>query len=147
LDGDQLDGAGNDRTQLLIGPAPPLQPASVDHQHVDVLLAEGVLPGGHVVEAVHPHRHADGGVLAGDGPRQLARDGAGQADILGPRAGVQHRGHDDYREDDEEHDRQAGAEAARAAPLAQLPEGDQPTLPQAAHAATARRNSSDRVGG
>ena len=53
LDGDQLDGAGDDRTQLLVGLAPPLQLSSVDHEHVDVLLADGLL-GGHVVEAVHP---------------------------------------------------------------------------------------------
>jgi hypothetical protein len=44
LDGDQLDGAGEVDLQLLVGRAPPLQPLRVDHEHVDVLPADGLLP-------------------------------------------------------------------------------------------------------
>ena len=37
LNGDQLDGAGDDGLQLLVGSALPLQPSRVDDEHVDVV--------------------------------------------------------------------------------------------------------------
>ena len=35
--GDQLDGAGDDSAQLLVGAARPLEPVGVDDEHVDVV--------------------------------------------------------------------------------------------------------------
>ena len=147
LHGDQLDGAGDDSTQPLVGLAAPLQLLGVDHEHVDVLVADGLLPGSHVVVAVHAHRHVDGVALVGDGTRQLGGDVPGEADVFGDGAGVDHRRHGDHGDDDEQRDHDPRPEGLGSAPLAQLPEGDQPTLPQAVHAATAWRNSSDSVGG
>ena len=148
LDGDQLDGAGDDGAELLVGLAPPLQLLRVDHEHVDVLVADGLLPGGDVVVAVHAHGDVDGVALVGDGA-QAARLGTAPVKptslATAPVSSI--AGHGDHGDDDEQHDHQPGAEASRAAALAQLPEGDQPSLPQAVHAATAWRNSSDSVGG
>ena len=147
LDGDQLDGAGDDRAQLLVGLAPPLQPSRVDDEHVDVLVPDGLLAGGDVVVAVHAHGHIDGVALVGDRPRQRFWRSAGQADIPGARARVDHVGQHDRGHHDDDHHHQAGQEAPGSAPLADLPEGDQPALPQPVHAATAWRKSSDSVGG
>ena len=43
LDCDQLDGAGDDGPEPLIGFTSPLEPLRVDDQHVDVSVADGLL--------------------------------------------------------------------------------------------------------
>ena len=53
-----------DGLQLRVGLAPPLQPLPVDHQDVDVFLADGLFPAGDVAVAVHSHRGFDGVALA-----------------------------------------------------------------------------------
>ena len=52
-DRDQLNGTRQDRTQLFVGLAPPLQPLSVDDENVDIAVADGLLPGGQGLVAVH----------------------------------------------------------------------------------------------
>jgi hypothetical protein len=143
----QLDGAGDHRLELLVGPLAPLQAAGVDHQDVDVAVAHGRLSVGDGVVAVE----ADGGVdrlpLGLECLAQRRRCRAGEADILGPRAGVEQGGQGDGRRRGQQHEHERGQEGPGAPPLAHLAGGDQPGLPEAVHAATASRNSSDRVGG
>ena len=83
LHGDQLDGSGDDGAQTLVGFATPRQLPAVDHEHVDVLVADGLLGGGHVVVAVHPHGDIDGVALVGHDAGQLGGSGAGETDVSG----------------------------------------------------------------
>ena len=84
----------------------PLQSSRVDHEHVDVVRADGLLArrprrrSGARARWCRRHRPGRGW------PRQRRRDGPGQADILGAAAGVDQRRHDDHGDDDDEHDQQ-----------------------------------------
>ena len=58
-DGDDLDGAGGDGLQLLVGLALPLETAGVDDEHVDLPVADRLLAGGDGVIAVDADRGVD----------------------------------------------------------------------------------------
>ncbi|HLF41198.1 MAG TPA: hypothetical protein VI854_06965 [Acidimicrobiia bacterium] len=143
----QLDGTGHHGPESIVGLAPPHQPLGVDHEHVHIALADGLLPGGDALVTMHAHFRLDGGAVILDRAGQLVRDGARQAHISRAHPAVERRGQDDRADDDQDHDGQRCLEGARAAPLPHLADGDQPALLQAGHAATARRNSSESVGG
>ncbi len=59
LHGVHLDGTRDHDAQPLVDLAPPGQSPAVDHEDVDVLVANGVLSGRLVVVVVHPHRDLD----------------------------------------------------------------------------------------
>ena len=145
-DGDELDGAGDDGLELLVGPAFPLQPPGVDDEHVDVAVADGLLAGGQAGVAVDAGRGPDGLRLLGDGGGQRGGGRAGEADVLGA-AGLEQGGQDEHGGHADDHEDDRRQEGAGPAPLAHLPPRDEPGLPHAVHAATAWRNSSDSVGG
>ena len=147
LDGDQLDGAGDHGAHSFVDFAAPLQPSSVNDEHVDVVVADCLLGADDVVVLVDAHRHTDCVALVGQRAWQRGWNRASEADVGGRRTGFEQCRHDDCGDDDEEHDHQPGTEAAGPAALAHLPNGDEPDLLQADHAATARWNSSDNVGG
>ena len=145
---DELDGAGDDRPQLLVGLASPLEPASVDDEHVDVAVADGLLAGGDGLVAVHARVDADCVALRSDGARQFGGDGdrSGRCPSCLLPLLEQRRQDDHAGDDDEDHDHRC-AEGAGPAALAHLSGRDEPALADAVHAATAWRNSSDSVGG
>jgi hypothetical protein len=96
---------------------------------------------------VGAHGHIDGFALVDDGASQRDGGGAGEADISGDLAGLDHRGYDNGGDHDGERAHNPRPESLRPAPFAHLASGNQPALPHAVHAATAWRNSSDSVGG
>ena len=134
---DELDGAGDDGSQLLIGLASPLQPLAVDDEDVDVAVADGSLACGERVVAVDACVDVDRVALCLDGLGQFGGDGTGHADVFGASAAAQQRGQDDDAGDDNDHHDQRREEGPRAAALAHLSRRDEPGLPGAVHAATA----------
>ena len=68
-DGDELDGAGGDGLELLVGLPLPLQTAGVDDEHVDLLVADRLLAGGDGVVAVDADRGVDRVALSFAGRR------------------------------------------------------------------------------
>jgi hypothetical protein len=146
-DRDQLDSASHGGLELVIGPALPLQPPRTGHQHVEAALADGLLAGGEAGIAVDPGGEPSGVGLSGDGGCQPRGSRADEADVLGAAAGLEQRGQDQHGSQGRDHQRKRHLEGARPAALVHLPLGHQPALPNAIHAATASRNSSDSVGG
>lgn len=99
---------------------------------------------------MHAHGDVLGLALVDDLARQGRGDGAGEADVLGDGPGLRQLRNDDRGDDDEEHGHGARPQALGTQPFTQLPARDQPGLPETGpvrHAATARRNNSDSVGG
>jgi hypothetical protein len=147
LHGHQVDGAGDHGLELLVGAGAPLQPPGVHHQDVDVAVPHRRLARGRGVVAVEHDRGLDRLALGFQRRAQGRGRGAGQPDVLGPGAVVEQRRQDDGRGHRHQHQHQRHQEGPGAPALAQLAGGDQPGLRRAVHAATASRNSSDRVGG
>ena len=144
---EELDRAGHDRPQLLIGLATPLEPARVDDEHVDVSVPDRLLAGRDALVAVYVCLDADRLALRLDGAWQFGRDGTGHTDVLRASTALEHGGQDDHAGDDDDHHDQRREEGTRTAPLAHLSDRDEPGLARAVHASTAWRNSSDNVGG
>jgi hypothetical protein len=103
--GDQLDGAGHDGLEPLVGLAWPLQPLRAGHEHVGAALADGLLAGGETGVVVHPGRDPDGMGLFGDGGCQRGGRGSGQADVPGAAAGAEQGGHDQHGSHGHDHQR------------------------------------------
>ena len=133
---DRLDGNRDDRAQLFVGAALPLQLPGVDDQDVDVAAADGLLAGDERGVGADACFGTDGIALALDHALQPARNRAGETDVLRV-AAPEDRRQDDDRGHDEDHHDQRCPEGARAAALTHLAPGDEPSLTYAAHIATA----------
>ena len=124
-------------------------PLSVDDEDVDLAVADGLFALGQVGVAVDACRRADGVGLGLRSPREQsvgrgARRGRCPWCCRWSRSAL---GSAIAADDGDDHDHERREEGARAAAFAQLAFGDEPALPDAVHAATAWRNSSESVGG
>ncbi len=81
--GDELDGAGDDGLELLVGVVTPFEPFGVDGEHVDVPGTHRLLAGGERVVAVDDHFDVERSGVGLDGAGQSVRDGASEPDIFG----------------------------------------------------------------
>ena len=100
LHGDELDGTGDHGAHAFVDFAAPLQPSSVNHEHVDVGLADCLLSVDDVVVLVDAHSHTDGVALVGRRAWQRGWNRAGEADIGGHRTVFEQCRHDDCGNDD-----------------------------------------------
>ncbi len=147
LHGDDLNGSGDDRLQLLVGASSPLQLLRVDDEQVDVAIADGLFAGRQRVVVVDTGPDVDSAALRSYDVRQRSRDGPGETDVLRAPTGVDQRWERDHSDHRDDHDHDRGDERPGSASFPQLALRDQPGLARAVHAATASRNSSDSVGG
>jgi hypothetical protein len=145
--GEQLDGAGHDGLELLVGALAPLELPGVHHEDVDVPVAYGSFAGGSGVVVMDADGGVDGVALCLHGGGEPCWRRSGQPNVLGAGPGVEECGQYDGAGDGQEHHQQRREEGARTAALADLAGCDEPDLARAVHAATASRNSSESVGG
>jgi hypothetical protein len=142
-----LDGGRDDGFELIVGSLGPFELDGVHDEHVDVAVAHRLFAFGDVVVAAHPGLGGDGVALRGDGGLEGGGRRPGEADVLGPAAGVDERGERDDADDGDDHHDERREEGARPATFPELTFGDEPSLAEPVHAATACWNSSDNVGG
>ena len=147
VDGDELDGAGDDRLELLVGALAPLELPCVDDEHVDVAVADGGFAVGAGVVAVDADRGVDGVALCLHGGGELRRRRPVSPTSLVPGPVSSRAGRAIAAATARSISSERREEGAGAAALADLAGCDEPALAHAVHAATAWRNSSDSVGG